>query len=94
MNGPRPCLRNGQAVGYALIDGHGVPNVNTVSSTERGAMVAALIIVWGEAVHPACSDVLLAKFFNNRKPWDHKIGPVMVERLLDAQAVRALAGGD
>ena len=71
------------ALGWALIDADGVPQVDTVGSTERKAQVNALVTVFGMSVFRTDSDAKIAKMTQDRLAEcpGVTIGQVSVERM-------------
>ena len=70
----------GQSAGYALIDQEGIPLPSTVATTERGAMMNALVAVFGHVVSAVDSDRKIKADFVRLKPPGFCIGAVMIER--------------
>jgi hypothetical protein len=71
----------GLAAGYALIDQEGIPLPSTVATTERLAMMNALITVFGHFVSAVDSDRKIKADFERLKPPGFCIGAVMIERV-------------
>ena len=69
------------SAGYALIDGD-IPFPNTVAITQRGAMVNALVSIYGHFVAATDSDAQIRADFNRLVPAGHSISPVSIERII------------
>lgn len=66
------------SIGYAYVDGKGFPYTDTVSGTERAAMVNALVTIFGVMVTAATSDETIKRMFNEKTPAGHYIRPVEI----------------
>jgi hypothetical protein len=69
------------SIGYALAVGDGPPLPSTVASTERAAMVNALVAVYGRMVMASHSDAQIKRDFELHKSYGHSIVPVTISRL-------------
>lgn len=69
-------------VGYAMIDPRGAPFPDTVCSTERGAMVNALGVVFSEWPTADWSDAKIIERFKQYACGVYQISPVAIERLI------------
>ena len=66
------------SIGYAYIDGSGYPYPNTVSETERAAMVNALVSIFGKIVTNSHSDAAIKRMFDDAAPRGHYVRPVEI----------------
>lgn len=69
-------------VGFAMVDTQGGPFVDTVCSTERGAMINALFTVFGAMPRPDWSDAKVANRFRTYARDQYQISAVAIERLI------------
>jgi len=70
------------AVGYALIDRDGVLFFDAAATTERAAMVNALVAIYGHPVFATDSDGKIRADFHRLKHSAVEVGPVNVEKLV------------
>lgn len=66
------------SLGFAYVDNTGFAYPNTVSSSERAAMVNALVSIFGLLVYNHQSDGEIKALFNQACPNGHGIRPVEI----------------
>lgn len=65
-------------IGYAYVDQQGKAFPDTVASTERAAMVNALVTIFGVAVYSSHADEAIKAMFKRSSPPGHGIRPVEI----------------
>ena len=69
------------ATGYALVSGDGLPVPATVAATERGAMVNAIVAIYGHPVYAWDSDAKIKREFERLKRYGDAVVAVTIKRM-------------